>query len=262
MLILLYYSKLKLPFMRKSYRFLTACLIASLSSIAAFAQTTSIGGTVKNSITGETVSAVSVSLKGTDLGTFTDDKGYYKISGTIKFPATLVFSSVGFETQELPVSSTSDSINLDFKPSVGLGTEVVVSASRVPERYMVSPVSIERVTAASLRNAPAANFYDVVTNLKGVDVTTSSLTFKTPTTRGFGGSGNVRFNQLVDGMDNQAPGLNFSVGAIIGLNELDIDNIELLSGASSALYGPGGMNGTLLMTSKNPFKYQGLSFMI
>src|SRR6185295_17077326 len=63
-------------------------------------------------------------------------------------------------------------------------------------------------------------------------------------------------------MDNQAPGLNFSVGAIIGLNELDIDNLELLSGASSALYGPGGMNGTLLMTSKNPFKYQGFSFIV
>src|SRR6185295_17423685 len=63
-------------------------------------------------------------------------------------------------------------------------------------------------------------------------------------------------------MDNQAPGLNFSVGAIIGLNELDVDNIELLSGASSALYGPGGMNGTLLLTSKNPFKYQGLSFLV
>jgi len=63
-------------------------------------------------------------------------------------------------------------------------------------------------------------------------------------------------------MDNQAPGLNFSVAAIIGLSELDVDNIELLSGASSALYGPGGMNGTLLMTSKNPFKYQGLSFLV
>ncbi|MEP7238635.1 MAG: TonB-dependent receptor, partial [Ferruginibacter sp.] len=73
---------------------------------------------------------------------------------------------------------------------------------------------------------------------------------------------NTRFNQLVDGMDNQAPGLNFSVASIIGLSELDVDNIELLSGASSALYGAGGMNGTLLMNSKNPFKYQGLSVLV
>jgi outer membrane receptor protein involved in Fe transport len=99
-------------------------------------------------------------------------------------------------------------------------------------------------------------------NLKGVDLMASSLTFKTPTTRGFNGSGNARFTQLIDGMDNQAPGLNFSVGGVIGLTELDVDNMELLPGASSALYGPGGMNGTLLINSKNPFKYQGLSFQV
>ncbi|WP_431209709.1 TonB-dependent receptor plug domain-containing protein [Puia sp. P3] len=95
--------------------------------------------------------------------------------------------------------------------------------------------------------------------LKGVDVTSSSLTFTSITTRGFNGSGNARFNQYVDGMDNQAPGLNFSVGSIVGLSSLDVDNMELLPGASSALYGSGGMNGTLLITSKDPFKYQGVS---
>jgi len=95
-----------------------------------------------------------------------------------------------------------------------------------------------------------------------VDVVTSSITFKTLGTRGFNGSGNLRMNQLVDGMDNQAPGLNFSVGNIVGLNELDVDNVELLPGASSALYGSGGMTGTILMTSKDPFKYQGFSAQI
>ncbi len=103
------------------------------------------------------------------------------------------------------------------------------------------------------------SFYDAVVNMKGVDAVTSSLLFKTLGTRGFNGSGNTRMNQLVDGMDNQAPGLNFSVGNIVGLSELDLDNVELLPGASSALYGSGGMTGTILMTSKDPFKYQGFS---
>jgi outer membrane receptor protein involved in Fe transport len=93
-------------------------------------------------------------------------------------------------------------------------------------------------------------------------MTTSSITFNTLSTRGFNGSGNLRFNQLVDGMDNQAPALNFAVGIAVGPTELDIDNVELLQGASSALYGPGGMNGTLLLTSKSPFKYQGLSVQV
>src|SRR5690606_21378166 len=111
-----------------------------------------------------------------------------------------------------------------------------------------------------IRNSPSPSYYDLVTNLKGVDVVTSSLTFKTPTMCGFAGSGNVRFNQIMDGMDNQAPGLNFSVGSIIGLSQLDVESMELLPGASSVLYGPGGMNGTLLINSKDACKYQCLSF--
>ena len=247
--------------MRKIQSFLVTFLIANLFSIVGFAQNVTISGNVRNSATQENSSAVSVTIKGSETGTFTDDKGNFTLA-VKSLPATLLFTSVGFEPQEVTVTNASEKMRVNFVPTNALGQEVIVSASRVPEKIMESPVSIERITSASLRNAPAANFYDVVATLKGVDITTSSLTFKTPTTRGFGGSGNVRFNQLVDGMDNQAPGLNFSVGAIIGLNELDIDNIELLSGASSALYGPGGMNGTMLMTSKNPFKYQGLSYVI
>ena len=242
--------------MRKITSFLMFCLLA----LTASAQNTTISGNVRNSNTRENAAAVSVTIKGSSEGTFTDDKGNFRIVSK-KLPATLIFSSIGYEPQERAISGT-EPLAINLIPATGLGLEVVVSASRVPQKILESPVSVERVSSAAIRNAPASNFYDVVTTLKGVDFTTSSLTFKTPTTRGFGGSGNVRFNQLVDGMDNQAPGLNFSVGAIIGLNELDVDNIELLSGASSALYGPGGMNGTMLMTSKNPFKYQGLSFVV
>jgi outer membrane receptor protein involved in Fe transport len=247
--------------MRKvTSRFVTF-LLANVITVAAFAQNVTINGNVRNSNTKESSGAVSVIVKGDDIGTFTDDKGNFRI--TVKsLPVTLLISSVGYELQEVKVTSASQLIQVEFKPTNILGQEVVVSANRVPQKILESPVSIERVSAATIRNSPVANYYDVVTTLKGVDVTTASLTFKTPTTRGFNSSGNTRFNQLVDGMDNQAPGLNFSVAAIIGLSELDVDNIELLSGASSALYGPGGMNGTLLMTSKNPFKYQGLSFLI
>jgi outer membrane receptor protein involved in Fe transport len=246
--------------MRKFVSYLVTLLLANCITITVFAQNVTITGNVRNSNTKEGAGAVSVTVKGGTGGTFTDDKGNFKL--TVKsLPVTLLISSVGYDLQEVTVS-TAGFTQVEFKPFAGLGQEVVVSATRVPQKIMESPVSIERVSAAAIRNAPAANFYDVVLNLKGVDVTTSSLTFKTPTTRGFNSSGNTRFNQLVDGMDNLAPGLNFSVGAIIGLSELDVDNIELLSGASSALYGPGGMNGTLLMTSKNPFKYQGLSFLV
>ncbi|MGB5006917.1 MAG: TonB-dependent receptor [Ferruginibacter sp.] len=247
--------------MRKVTSYLITFLMANIITIAAMAQNVTINGNVRNSSTREGSGAVSVTVKGEEIGTFTDDKGNFKLT-VKKLPVTLLISSVGYEMQEITVNDASAKIQVEFKPTNILGQEVVISASRVPQRIMESPVSIERISAANIRNSPVSNYYDVVSTLKGVDITTSSLTFKTPTTRGFNSSGNTRFNQLVDGMDNQAPGLNFSVGAIIGLSELDVDNIELLSGASSALYGPGGMNGTLLMTSKNPFKYQGFSALI
>jgi len=244
--------------MRKVVSYLGAFLLANIFSVVAYAQNVTISGNVKNSQSNESASAVSVTIKGAITGTYSNDKGNFSISAQ-SLPTTLVFSSIGFETTEVTVSDAGTKVSVSLKPASTLGQEVVVSASRVPEKILESPVSIERVNATAIRNAPGANYYDIVKSLKGVDVTTSSLTFATPTTRGFNSSGNTRFNQLVDGMDNQAPGLNFSVASIIGLSELDVDNMELLSGASSALYGSGGMNGTLLLSSKNPFKYQGLS---
>lgn len=247
--------------MRKSFRFLAVlCAAFFILLNTAFAQTTTITGKVVNATTNEAIGAVSVSVKGTDEGSFTAPDGEFKI--TVKsLPVVLVFSSVGFEQQELTIN-TADAGTISLKPTTSLGQEVVISATRTPQRILESPVSIERIGTATIRNAAVPDYYDLVKNLKGVDLTTSSITFKTASTRGFNGSGNLRFNQLIDGMDNQAPGLNFSVGSVVGPTELDVDNVELLQGASSALYGSGGTNGTMLITSKNPFKYQGLSFQI
>ncbi len=245
--------------MLKTKTTIALILMACLFSFSSFAQTIKISGTVKNSTSGEGVPAVSVTVKGTSAGVYTNSNGAFSIN-VAKLPVTLVFSSIGYEAQEVAVSSENQNLDIKLAQASALGQEVVVSATRVASRILESPVTIERVSAATIRNAPAASYYDVVNNLKGVDVMAASLTFKTPTTRGFNGSGNTRFTQIVDGMDNQAPGLNFSVGSVIGLSELDVDNMELLPGASSALYGPGGMNGTLLINSKSPFKYQGFSF--
>lgn len=239
-----------------------AFMFLTLFSYAAYSQTFTVSGNVKNNLNKEVVPAVSVIIKGTSVGTFTDERGNFRLNSTKAPPFTLVITSIGYESQEVQVSDVNTPININFEPASSLGAEVVVSASRVPERILESPVSIERMSAASVRTSAAPNFYQSLANFKGVDMTTSSITFNTLSTRGFNGSGNLRFNQLVDGMDNQAPALNFSVGIILGPTELDVDNAELLQGASSALYGAGGTNGTLLLTSKNPFKYQGLSFQI
>jgi len=248
--------------MRKSYRYCIPVLAAVLFSMTAFSQSVTITGSVRNGSNKEPIPAVSVTVKGSSAGTFTDSKGNFKLVTTRQPPFTLVFTSVGFEPKETEVAAAGAAVNVDMAIASSLGSEVVVSASRVPERILESPVTIERVNAAAIRSSAATNYYEIIKNLKGVDVTTASLTFTSVTTRGFNSSGNLRFNQFVDGMDNQAPGLSFSVGSVVGLTELDVDNMEMLPGASSALYGSGGMNGTLLINSKDPFKYQGLSVQV
>ncbi|HVY73602.1 MAG TPA: TonB-dependent receptor [Puia sp.] len=239
--------------------FLLLCLFLQNHLLA---QRVVVTGRITNAANNEPVPAASVLIKGASTGTFTDSRGVFKLNVDQSTPFTLVVSSIGYETKEIPVENSSQSLEITLLPASTMGTEVVVSATRSQIRSLESPVSIERMGMATIHEVPAPSFYDAIANLKGVDAVTSSIMFKTMGTRGFNGSGNLRMNQLVDGMDNQAPGLNFSVGNIVGLNELDVDNVELLPGASSALYGSGGMTGTILMTSKDPFKYQGLSVQI
>ena len=230
-------------------------------SLAGFAQNTNISGSVKSASNGDAVTQASIIIKGTSQGTISDDKGNFRISTSQSYPLTLVISAINFTTKEMELKSNQE-VNALLEASFLVGDVLVTAGTRTPVRVLESPVSIETVSRAAIRNTPSPSYYDAVGTLKGVDITTSSFAFKTPSTRGFNGSGNLRFNQLVDGMDNQAPALNFAIGSIVGLTELDVESMELLPGASSALYGSGGMNGTLLINSKNPFKYTGLSFQI
>ena len=223
-------------------------------------QSITVNGTVKDKQTKEPLLGVSITIKGQSGGTSTNGSGVFSLTTTAKAPFTLVASYVGYGSVEQQITGNTTGINFEMEQAVVLGEDVVVSASRTPERILESPVSIERMGAAAIREIAAPSFYDALNNLKGVESSMQSLTFKSINTRGFNSNGNTRFNQYIDGMDNQAPGLNFSVGNIVGITELDVDNVELLPGASSALYGAGGINGTLLMTSKDPFKYQGASF--
>ena len=85
----------------------------------------------------------------------------------------------------------------------------------------------------------------------------SAIGFPSINTRGFA-SLQTLFLQLVDGMDNAAPGLNFSVGNLLGLNQLDVAALELLPGASSALYGANAFNGILSCAVKS-FESEGVS---
>lgn len=207
----------------------------------------------------EGVIGASVAIKGTKLGTVTDTTGKFSLVINQKLPFRIVISSIGFTNQEIEVKSINDKLAIQLTTQTYIANEVVVTASRTSEKLMRSPVSIEKLDLRALKETPAASFYDALGNVKGVQLTTSSLTFKIPNTRGFNIPNNFRFMQLVDGVDMQAATLGVPLGNAIGPTELDIQSIEITPGAASALYGMNAINGMANLISKNPFTNQGLS---
>src|SRR3954464_2929139 len=135
--------------MRKGYLYFVAGLITCIFSISAFAQNITLTGSIKNNSTKETLPAVSVLVKGTSQGTFTDSKGDFKLT-VAKLPVTLVVSSVGFEDKEISVTDVSG-IDVELVPAATLGQEVVVAATRTPQRILESPVSIARVSSRDIK---------------------------------------------------------------------------------------------------------------
>src|SRR5689334_15807433 len=240
-------------------RNLLFCIPLLLSGLLSQSQQV-VTGKVKSADNDSILIGASVSVKGTSNGTVTDEAGNFSLKVS-SLPVTVVISYAGFANQEVTLhGKESPIIRLERTYN---WTEVVVHGpSRTTEKLLNVPTSVRRISSNQVVNAPGHDPYALAGYQTGVDVTTSSLTFKTISTRGFNGSGSSRVNQIVEGMDNQAPGLNFCVGNFAGLTELDVDNIELLQGASSALYGPGGMNGTILINSKDPFNHQGLSILL
>ena len=218
-----------------------------------------ISGKVLNEQTKEALQSVSVQVKGTIGGTITNAAGEFKLRAKNKFPLTLVFSSLGFQQQEYEVQNIASNVSIALTTQTVLGKEVVVTASRVAESILKSPVAIEKLDIRAIRESPAPSFYDALENVKGVQMTTSSLTFKVPNTRGFNIPNNFRFMQLVDGVDMQAATLGVPLGNAIGPTELDIASIEITPGAASALYGMNAINGMANLITKSPFLYQGFS---
>ncbi len=228
-----------------------------LLGMGTYAQTVVSGNVVDEN--GSPVPGANIVIVGKAIGATTDFDGNFTLETSEVPPFTLRITSIGFSEATAEVTENNQTLSITMAETQTFLDEVVISASRTPERIFESPVSVERFGLKEIKNTTAESFYGGLQNLKGVDINTNSLTFQSINTRGFATFANTRFLQLVDGMDNSAPGLNFVLGNLVGMSELEVQSVEILPGASSALYGAGAFNGILFMNSKNPFDYQGIS---
>ena len=229
-------------------------LLTLLTTTVSYAQT--LRGKVVEQQNQASLTGAVVFQKGTSNGASSDYDGEFsiKVSG---LPVTLVVKYVGFADQEIVARNTDfilvEMITGDFGPTV------IIRDTRITEKQKQNPLTVERMDLTAIKNSAAGNFYEGLGALKGVDLTTASLGFRVINTRGFNSTSPVRSLQLIDGVDNQSPGLNFSLGNFLGAPDLDVFAVEIVQGASSAFYGPGAFNGVIKMETKDPFVYTGLT---
>ena len=245
-----------IPLRLACVRYITPLLLV-LAPLAVFAQVT-LWGEVLDEGTSEPLIGANIIIRGTNTGTITEWDGSFQIK-VDSLPVVLEVSYTGFSPRILEVEDASDKISVTLvEDAVVLGT-VEITGSRVSEHRKEAPLTVESLDIIAIQQTAATSFYEGLGSLKGVDLTTASLGFTIINTRGFNSTSPVRSLQIIDGVDNQSPGLNFSLGNFLGAPELDVLKVDLIQGASSAFYGPNAFNGVIDIRTKDPFIHQGLS---
>ena len=231
-------------------------LITVFASMMMWAQT-QVSGTVTDA-DGQPLPGANIVLDGST-GAVSDFDGNFSLSTDQRPPFSLTVSSVGFESATVEVTSVSGSLTIQLSEGSTQLDEIVVSASRFAQRIFESPVTVEKFNLQQIAETPAADFFSGLEEIRGIQVNRGGLVFNQVNTRGFGTLYNEGFVTLVDGMDNQAPIFGFAIGNLIGLNELDVQSVEVLPGAASALYGADAYKGIMFMNSKSAFDDTGIS---
>ena len=218
-------------------------------------------GKIVDTKTNEPLVGAIIEIKGTNFNTSTDADGNFSML-TPATPFTLAVNSLGYVTLVQVIYSIEEPVNLKLKSEQINLMEVDVIARGFTEKQKQSALTVESLDAAAIKATSAANFYEGLGQLKGVDLTSASISFRIINTRGFNSTSPVRSLQIIDGVDNQSPGLNFSLGNFLGASELDVQKAEIIVGASSAYYGPNAFNGVISMITKNPFIKPGINVLL
>ena len=176
---------------------------------------------------------------------------------SLNLPFSIEISYIGYELKSIDLNE-----NKFFKISLkskDLQLKAVEVIGGISKKLKESPLSVESMDINDIKQTSATNFYEGLSHMKGVDMASASLGFRVINTRGFNSTSPVRSLQIIDGIDNASPGLNFALGNFLGSSELDLMKVEIVSGASSAFFGPNAFNGVISMNTKSPFLFEGLS---
>ncbi len=232
--------------MKKRYQFPIWVVFALLLPLGALAQDRIVSGTVRSGEDQAPLVGVNVRLDGSNAGTVTDAQGSYRLS-VPNGPARLVFSYVGYVTQELPVGSQT-TLNVTLVAEANSLSEVVVVGYGTKERRDVTS-AISSVNGKQIQNLPVASPIALLQGrTAGVQIVQNSgapgatnFTIRVRGTTSINAGNNPLY--VVDGLPFE--------GNSSDINPNDIESMEILKdAAASAIYGSRAANGVVLITTK------------
>ncbi len=245
--------------MKTKNAFLKGLFVLLLLSANLGAAQTTISGSVVDAENNEAIPGANIIVVGSNTGTVADFDGNFSINTSTSFPLRLEVSYIGFGTKQIEVTSADQTlvIALDYGQSLD---EVVISASRRTEKVLDAPASISIVSSAEIENS--ANVNDPIRNLvnvPGIQIQQQSANTINFEMRAGSGVFGTRAFPILDYRFIQSPASGSFFNFQSGLSNLDLDKIEVVRGAASALYGFGVESGVVHFMSKKAIDKPGTS---
>ncbi|WP_162054420.1 TonB-dependent receptor [Pontibacter pamirensis] len=218
-----------------------------------------ITGRVVGTDTKEALIGATVLVKGSTKGSTTDSNGEFLIREVPAGTHSLRISYVGYSYPDIPVTvsagGTTDLGTVEMNSSAMLGQEVVVSASRRPEKLTEAPATISVITSRELEELPSFNVGELLARQKGVEfIRTGVLGINV---RGMSSAFNPKNLQMNDGRLSTLIATGLPLGALSTVVKEDIERVEVVLGPVAALYGPNAHNGLVNTLTKDPRRSEG-----
>lgn len=235
-------------------------LLAWAVTCTAWAQTGRLTGTVKDAETGEPLLGASVQVAGTKLGALTDGQGQYNLENIPVGTQKVSVSFVGYtaQTRSMNIQTGAQSWDVSLALASYLADEIVVSASRRPEKLTEAPASISVITSRDLDQLASFNVGELAAKIQGIEFVRTGVNGVGINARGFNNAFNAKILAMTDGRNSMmAGGSGLPAGIMNTVIKEDIERVEVVLGPNSALYGPNAHNGVVNTITKDPRRHQG-----
>ncbi len=228
----------------------TLCLSHSI------AQTT-IEGVVIDNINNIPIVGANIEVTGTTDGTFSQAGGVFTLHINDELPAKIGVTFLGYELKEILITEPSNNLLVSMVPGALVGQEVVVSASRKKEKVQEAPSAMDVIESNNLVADGVMNPFLSLRNKAGIDISQTGVDGGHITLRGRSAVFQTETFVIADYRNLILPSLGTLAYGQQPVDPIDLEKIEIVKGAGSALYGPGVEAGIIHFISKSPFDLQG-----